>query len=246
MRFVSEIDDAKTSWLDSANAWIEFVRTGDLNRTHLLDKVMLDAVGDVSDLNVIDIGCGEGRFCRMLADRGACVTGIDLTGPLVMAAKQAHPEGKYFIGDAANLQIPDRSQDLAVSYVALIDVADYQKAIFEMARVLRPGGRALIANLNGFITSQPDWIRDADGKKLYFPVDDYFREHADRYSWRNMSIINWHRPMEAYMSAFLDAGLRLEMYREPRPDAQALLECPQMADSLRLPWFHVMMWSKDS
>ena len=77
-------DLLRTQWAESVEDWIQqdqSVRTG------MLDSWMLEALGDVSGKRVIDIGCGEGRFCRLLAGLGAEVTGIDLTEALVEKAR---------------------------------------------------------------------------------------------------------------------------------------------------------------
>ena len=59
----------------------------------MLDSWMLDALGDVSGKSVIDIGCGEGRFCRLLSDLGAEVTGIDLTEALNRTSARTGEQG---------------------------------------------------------------------------------------------------------------------------------------------------------
>ena len=68
-----------SGWNESAQAYIAFQDAGDRNRTLLLDPVMLDLCGDVHGRSAVDIGCGEGRFSRMLSERGASVVGIDVT-----------------------------------------------------------------------------------------------------------------------------------------------------------------------
>ena len=55
-----------------ASVWIKEVREGrNPTREGLLDQPMLEACGDVDGLKILDSGCGEGRFCRLLAARGA-------------------------------------------------------------------------------------------------------------------------------------------------------------------------------
>jgi 2-polyprenyl-3-methyl-5-hydroxy-6-metoxy-1,4-benzoquinol methylase len=242
---MDEVALAKEKWVNSADSWIEAVRNRDRNRTHLLDPVMLDCVGDVNGLKVIDIGCGEGRFCRMLSGLGATVTGVDITQALLAEAVRMDPRGNYIECGAENIPLSDNHFDLAISYVVLVDIPDYAKAIVEMARVLKPGGRLVAANVNSFIsTSETSWYKDADGRKLHFPVDRYFEERPLHLSWDGISIINWHRPLQSYMSAYLNAGLVLKRFVEPTPTKEAVAEFPQMHDETRIALFNIMVWEK--
>ena len=74
----------RQQWDTLAESWIsEMSNGGDPHREGLLDEWMLNTVGDVSGVRVIDLGCGEGRFCRMLAERGAKAIGVDLCEPFI-------------------------------------------------------------------------------------------------------------------------------------------------------------------
>ena len=137
----------RTQWTEAAQDWIE---TDQAVRTGMLDSWMLDALGDVSGKTVIDIGCGEGRFCRLLAELGAVVTGVDLTEPLIERARSLGSDREtYTVGDAEDLDgVCDGSFDLAVSYIVLVDLLDYQRSIREAYRVLRPGGRFVVCSVH--------------------------------------------------------------------------------------------------
>ena len=107
-------DTLRTQWTEAAQDWIgqdQAVRTG------MLDSWMLDALGDVRGRRVLDIGCGEGRFSRLLTGLGAEVTGIDLTESLIERARSLAVGGdNYVMGDAETLDgIADESFDLAIS-----------------------------------------------------------------------------------------------------------------------------------
>ena len=59
----------RRQWDEFAPAWIERIRSrGDVSREGCLDEWMLREVGNVAGKDVIDLGCGEGRFSRMLAE----------------------------------------------------------------------------------------------------------------------------------------------------------------------------------
>jgi hypothetical protein len=129
--------------------------------------------------------------------------------------------------------------------LTLIDIPDFRVAITEFARVLRPGGKVIVANLNSFSTTRPvAWYRNEHGEKLHVAVVDYYDERAMQLDLGEISILNWHRPMQAYMEAFLNAGLILRAFSEPRPTLEAVALNPTMIDEYRVPLFHVMSWEK--
>jgi SAM-dependent methyltransferase len=233
-------------WAESAEAWIaDMGDEGDFGRQFVLDPPMLARAaamaGSARFTEALDVGCGEGRFCRMLADLGMDTTGVDPTAALIEHARMLHPEGAYAIGRAERLDFADASFDLVVSYLALIDIPDIAKGIAEMARVLRPGGTLLIANLNGFNTASTEgWETDWSGQSR-FAIDDYLEERANWVSWRGIRIQNWHRPLSTYMALLLDQGLVLTHFAEPAPVGG---DAKQGDRYRRVPWFMMMEWRK--
>jgi SAM-dependent methyltransferase len=234
-------------WESSAQAWIESMgeggERGDWGRQHVLDPVMMARVGQGRFASALDVGCGEGRFCRMLEAAGVRATGIDPTRQLLELAGARDPSGDYRLGRAEQLDFADASFDLAVSYITLVDIADFRAAIREIARVLRPGGSLLMANLTGFTSACCDqgWVRGANGEYLHYPVDNYLREYPLWVEWSGIRIQNWHRPLAAYMTALLEAGLILKFFAEPGPVSGEPLHQER---ARRVPWFVVMEWQR--
>lgn len=228
-------------WPESAAAWIaDMGERGDFGREFVLDVPMMERVRGRDFGSALDLGCGEGRFCRMLQACGIRAIGIDPTEELIRQARQRDPEGDYRLGRAEKLDFAGHSFDLVVSYVTFVDIPDIRAAICEMARVLRPGGTLLIANLTSFSTAGLSWQRDPDGKP-YFCMDHYLEERVEWVSWRGIRIHNWHRPLGTYMSLLLDAGLQLRHFAEPAPQGGD----PAKADRYRrVPYFLIMEWEK--
>ena len=81
-------ENLKQEWAELAPAWIRQSREGsNPTRNGLLDAPMLAACGDVNGARVLDCGCGEGRFCRLLVERGAAhALGVDLCEAMIDAA----------------------------------------------------------------------------------------------------------------------------------------------------------------
>lgn len=238
-------------WETSAEAWTRCVDNGEFNRVRTLDPEMLEICGDVSGKRVLDVGCGEGRFCRMLAERGAVTTGLEPTSALLKLARERQPEGDFVQGVGEHLPFLSDQFDVVVSFLSLIDIPGYAEAIAEMARVCKPGGFLAVANLNSFATaSYLYWHRGPNREKLHFAFDDYMIERATWAEWAGIRILNHHRPLSAYMRCFLAAGLVLEHFNEPLPrlSAEELATNTYFAaekrDYERLPFFWTMRWRK--
>jgi SAM-dependent methyltransferase len=230
-------------WDKSCSAWIGAMgERGDFGREHVLDLAMMERVSAGHFKSALDVGCGEGRFCRMLKAIDVPVVGIDPTEGLLAQARQRDPTGHYQIARAESLPFSARSFDLVISYLTLIDIPDFRAGIREMVRVLKPGGTLLIANLNSFITSCPKgWIKDQDGRFLYYPVDRYMEEFSEWVEWSGIRIENWHRPFASYMRELLGHGLMLTFFDEPQPRSG---DAARQARYRRAPWFMVMEWQR--
>ncbi|MDB5507371.1 MAG: methyltransferase [Devosia sp.] len=230
-------------WEESAEAWISTIGVeGDFARRFVLDRPMLDRARLSEAKTVLDVGCGEGRFCRLLSAWGLITTGIDPAESLIRKARQLHPEGEYCAVGAELLPFEDQSFDLVVAYMSLIDIPDLAKAIGEMTRVLRSGGHLLIANLNSFYSaSNPTGWREAEDGTNSFLIDHYLEERSDWIGWGELRVQNWHRPLGTYMALLLGNNLQLRYFDEPPPHGG---NAQQIDLFRRVPSFLVMDWEK--
>nr|WP_245331975.1 class I SAM-dependent methyltransferase [Bradyrhizobium sp. NAS80.1] len=77
-------EDISDGWAASAAAWIiEQGDEGDYGRRFVLDAPMQARIEGRGFRNALDVGCGEGRFCRIMQRAGICTTGIDPTEALL-------------------------------------------------------------------------------------------------------------------------------------------------------------------
>ncbi|MBF9131729.1 class I SAM-dependent methyltransferase [Plantactinospora sp. S1510] len=104
------------------------------------------------DVEILEIAPGPGYFAVELARRGFRVTGLDISHSFVeIAARHARREGvtaDFRHGDVAAQPFPDGSFDVIVCQAAFKNFREPVKALNEMRRVLRPGGVALIQDMN--------------------------------------------------------------------------------------------------
>ena len=139
-------DEVRRCWDDNAEVWARHVRAGyDTYRELYNNPAFFDFVGDLSGQSVLDAGCGEGFNTRLLARRGARMTGVDISPRMIdlaRAEEEREPLGiRYQVASVSNLSVfVDETFDAVVSTMTLTDSADYEGAIREFWRVLRPEG----------------------------------------------------------------------------------------------------------
>ncbi|MBN1550132.1 class I SAM-dependent methyltransferase [bacterium] len=241
-------DYLKNQWIDMAPAWIREAREGpNSTRTGLLDAPMLRACGDVKGLSVLDCGCGEGRFCRLLAERGAAyVLGLDLCDPMITAARQLQSNtDEYRVADVQNLSfLSNRTFDLAVSYLNQCDLPDFMANNREVFRILKPDGRFIIANLHPMRSAVGYWLKTENGEKRHVILDRYFDESERHWKMMNIEFTNFHRSLATYLRGFLNAGFCIDDVVEPTVTASQLEIYPELDDELRVPNFIIYVLRK--
>ncbi len=241
-------DELRQQWFDLSGPWIEEARIGrNPTRTGLLDPAMLSLCGNVSGLRVLDCGCGEGRLCRIMVERGAgFALGVDSCPPMIEAARELQTNrDEYRVADAQDLSFLRPSTfDLALSCLNHCDLPEYEANIREVFRVLRPGGRFLVANLHPMRSASGMWQRDESGVKQHVIVDDYFDETERQWRMMGVDFTNFHRSLESQVNAFLGVGFRLERLMEPTITTDLAEAYPELADERRVPNFIVYAWLK--
>ncbi|TAJ99363.1 methyltransferase domain-containing protein [bacterium] len=103
---------------------------------------LLNAVGAGRGMCLLDVASGPGYVAATAAERGAKAVGVDFSTAMVAQARQRYPNIEFREGDAEALPFPDESFDAVVMNFGLLHLGRPEKALAEMHRVLRSGGRA--------------------------------------------------------------------------------------------------------
>jgi arsenite methyltransferase len=113
-------------------------------------QIVRGALGAAPGERILDVGCGPGFYCDEIAAEvgpSGVVVGVDSSGPMLALAKQ-RCEGRTNVelrsADIASLPIDDGEMDAALCVQVLEYVPDATRALSEMRRALRPGGRVVV------------------------------------------------------------------------------------------------------
>lgn len=177
---------------------------------HYDRPAVLELLGDVAGLRVLDAGCGPGIYAEELLTRGAEVLAFDVSSAMVQLARDR-------VGDRAEVRVarldeplpyPDDSVDVVLCALAIHYVADEHAAFAELHRVLRPGGAAVVS------TQHPttDWLRKGGS---------YFDRVLETDAWSSLpaglnEVRYWREPLSDLCAAATESGFVIQRLVEPR------------------------------
>jgi SAM-dependent methyltransferase len=108
-------------------------------------EATLDALGPLRGVRLLDAGCGAGLALSLAAERGASVSGVDASAPLLGLARRRVPRADLRAGDIEELPFADATFDTVTAFNAVQYAAEPAAAVAELARVCRPAGTVAIA-----------------------------------------------------------------------------------------------------
>ena len=183
---------------------------------------LMQMVGDVAGQTVLDAGCGEGIVARLLAGRGATVTGIDVAPRLIELAQERDQSSTitYLVRDLSQ-PLPAYHQhfDLVVSNLVLTDVPDYQGFVATLANVLKLSGRIVLSMNNPYSALMRNKVEnyfDSGAATLYGGM-----------ARNGIAVYYFHRTMEEYMTAFQQQGLLLRRLVDVRMSRALVAQFPE-------------------
>ena len=123
------------------------------------DALLSAPVPGLAEPRVLEVGCGTGTFTSVLSQAFSNLTAIDVSDVLLEEAKKRTPRADFRNEDVHRMSFPDASFDLVVG-CSVLHHLDWNLAVREIARILRPGGRIRFSEpnmLNPQVALQKTW-----------------------------------------------------------------------------------------
>lgn len=202
----------------------------------LLLKVLARRTDD-SAVCVADIGCGAGSFSRIFHAAGCNVRSVDINRELIEVARERatreNAEIEFNVGSATDLPWSDAQFDIVVLPELLEHVHDWERCLYEAARVLRPGGILFVSTTNRLcpvqqefdlplyswypvwlkkrcyqlsVTTKREWVRFAT-----YPAEHWFDPYALAGTFRGLGLA----PLDRFdvLARYSDSALKRTMGR---------------------------------
>ncbi len=208
--------DVIAAWSHYPEQLIEgFGEEGDLVRQYLLNPTIFTLLGDVRGKRILDAGCGQGYLCRLLARKGARVTGVEPAEAFIRYALRREESDQFGIeyvqADLSTWTPPPDPFDAIIANMVLMDIPDYESALKSCIAALANQGGLIVSLLHPcFEEAGSAW----KGKGCV-EVREYFRERAVKQDCGYFI----HRPLSTYLNSIMSAGCRLQKIIEPQLEA---------------------------
>ena len=182
----------------------------------LEEGVALELIGDVRGQRILDLGCGTGRYCALLARQGAEVVGVDPSTEMLNRARyKIGTDCRFELrqGTIEQLAFPDEGFDLVLSALTLGHLPELEPTLGEATRVIKKGGHMLISDIHP-----------------YWPVSGHrYTEFFDQ-AGQEYRIPSYPHLFEEYWALSKKLGLRVQDVREPRIDGPLIVRFPSLED----------------
>ncbi len=129
----------RSNWSQSSKV-LNYVNLFSSATDQTIDSI-LKAVNIGTGHKALDVCCGQGNLSAALKANGYDVSGLDFSPAMLEIARQRVPEVNFVDGDAQNLPFSDNEFDVVVSNLGICHVPDQSRALSEVHRTLRAGGK---------------------------------------------------------------------------------------------------------
>ena len=244
-------------WNENAEVWTKLARDGyDIYRDYLNTPSFFSILPDIKNLKGIDIGCGEGYNTRLLADKGAIMTAIDISEVFIQKAKEADAQSRskinYLVASAVELPFDDESFDFATGFMSFMDIPEIEQVLSETYRIIKHGGFLQFSILHPcFSTQYRKNKRDQYGKTYAIEIGNYLNNtNGEIEEWlfsaaprditsslRKFKVPIFTRTLSQWLNTIIETGFVIEKVHEPMADDETIRIQPKLQDTQEAPYF---------
>lgn len=247
------------AWDNNAKKWREHIK-GSIDPNY--DKIILPSIerllGDVKNLRILDLGCGEGRLARFLARKGAVVTGVDFSPAMIDIAKSIDKYLKIDYHVCAADQIAESLEadhyDICIANMSVHCMENLDLVVSNLAKILRNEGVFIFITLHPcfplriYETSTRTIADHTDNnpentkwpKDSYFNIKSRYRKITPDFPSETVLIS---RMLEIYFQILNKYNFRVTNFLEPKPPVSVLGD-DELLSSDKYPLFPVVILVK--
>lgn len=181
----------------------QFGDEGDLSRQYILTPTIMELIGEIKDLKILDAGCGTGYLTRKLAKLGAKMSGIEPSKSMhtycIEREEKEKLEIKYLNDDISTIILKEKF-DFVIANMVIQDIFLYEEAISNLISMLEVNGKFIFSILH------PLWV-----------YTKYSQSYFENYEIKQKFGYSYHRTIQQYVDVVNSSKGIISRIIEPQP-----------------------------
>lgn len=202
-----------SEWNKAARAYSEFEESSQYS------KFCRNFVGtyfeNMSNLKILDAGCGNGEYTHILSKNNNTVVGCDGSTEMLKLASEKYHQYKFDIVDLSNnMPYENEEFDIILCNLVLMDIDPINNIISEFFRIIKKHGKFFFSILHPAFY-QAEWEKDESGIVKSKNVTGYITPIEIQQNFWSQTM-HYHRPISYYFNIITDMGFSLKKISEPK------------------------------
>jgi ubiquinone/menaquinone biosynthesis C-methylase UbiE len=221
-------------------------KTGITYNDFVEQPAIKSAISSLNGKTVLDLGCGNGQFAKYCVDNGATkVTAVDISKNMIEQAniENKHKKIEYICTPIEDLELKNQKFDIIISSLTTHYIDDYKGLIEKVTSLLHRDGEFIFSTEHPIVTARKEmnnWIKDEDGNKLHWGLDNYQEEGKREQHWYIDGVVKYHRTISTLINTLISSGLVLEKILEPQAIPIGIEQMPKSINEKRRPSFIII------
>ena len=209
---------------------------GDTSKKNLLNPAIFELLGEIRNKKILEVGMGGGYLSRLMAKKGAKVTGLEPSKSMFQYAVDKEEQdqlGIEYINQDLSLMTQFNNEfDAVVSNMVFLDIPDWKSAMKNCIQALKPGGKFVFSLWHPCFFSNDSWK-----EKGVVEVKEYFQEYSLPATYGE----SFHRTLSTYINFVIEKGCSIKKIIEPQLTPEQAEQFPKISQNLHVPTFIVIL-----
>lgn len=184
--------------------------------------IIYELIGDYTNKNLLDLGCGDASFGKELLENGAkYYAGVEGSKQMAAAANEnlSNVNGMVYLDTMESFHFPSNEFDIVTSRFAIHYIEDIQKLFTDVYHALKENGK-FVFSVQHPLTTSSFVSKESGDRRGNWVVDDYFLDGERKEPWIDEVVVKYHWTIEQYFKALRKAGFSVLDLREGTPQRE--------------------------
>jgi ubiquinone/menaquinone biosynthesis C-methylase UbiE len=200
-------------WNLAAESYSEIVNTS--RYSNFCKEFISNHFSNISNMKILDAGCGNGEYTQILTKNGGNVTGCDGSAEMIKIAKTKYPSYQFDIVNLLDcMPYGNNEFDMVFCNLVLMDIDPIENTISEFYRIIKNNGLFFFSIVHpAFYLA--DWEKDEKGLVKSKKVKNYITPCTEKQNFWSVTT-HYHRPISYYYNKISEMGFLLKNMFEPK------------------------------